>query len=172
MLSVVSLSQLSGQLLNKRGNIVKSGSSDKNSDHAIRDSLTNFARSLLGKPYCFGSTGPSGFDCSGFVYRVFSTFHMELPRSSYTMGERGTTIDTSEAEKGDLIFFKGTDINNNDVGHVGIIISEKGQPIEFIHSSSNSKKSGVVISALNSGHYRKRFITVKRVIDNYGKHEY
>ena len=130
------------------------------------DSIINFAKSYLGKPYKEASCGPDGFDCSGFIYYIFKKFNINLSRSSYTMAEEGEEVaDTSLAQKGDLIFFQGTDLSDPKVGHVGLIISEKGEPISFIHSSSNKKNNGIIITGLNERSYRKRFVKIKRVLE-------
>lgn len=128
------------------------------------DSLVEFAKSLKGKKYCYGSCIPGeGFDCSGFVYYVFSQFGMTLPRSSYLMAEVGKEIKLKNCQKGDLIFFTGTNAESKKIGHVGIIVSDKGHPVEFIHCSSG-KKNSVVITPMSSAHYQKRFIKVMRVL--------
>jgi cell wall-associated NlpC family hydrolase len=136
------------------------GDADKNK----RDSIVTFAKSLLGTPYAYAQSSPKGFDCSGFIYYVYSRFNVKISRSSYTIAEEGVEIDSSKARKGDLIFFRGTDINDPKIGHIGIIITEKDEPIEFIHSSSNTKNNGVIITKLNSGHYRERFVKIKSVL--------
>jgi cell wall-associated NlpC family hydrolase len=129
------------------------------------ESLVEFARSLIGTKYCYGSCTPrSGLDCSGFVHYVFAQSGLMLPRSSYLMADTGVEIDLNDCKKGDLIFFTGTDASSKKVGHVGIIITDKGEPIEFIHSSSGSKNNGVIITGMNSAHYQKRFLKVKRVL--------
>jgi cell wall-associated NlpC family hydrolase len=129
------------------------------------DSLVEFARSLIGIKYCYGSCTPrSGLDCSGFVHYVFAQSGIMLPRSSYLMAESGEEIELNDCRKGDLIFFTGTDPSSKKVGHVGIIITDKGEPIEFIHSSSGSKSNGVIITGMSSIHYQKRFLKVKRVL--------
>jgi cell wall-associated NlpC family hydrolase len=79
------------------------------------------------------------------------------------MADAGRDIELAESGKGDLIFFTGTDSENRAVGHVGIIITDRGQPVEFIHSSSGKAK-GIVITAMSSSHYQKRFLKVKRVL--------
>jgi cell wall-associated NlpC family hydrolase len=128
------------------------------------DSLVEFSKSLIGKKYCYGSCTPGGgFDCSGFVYYVFSQFGITLPRSSYLMAEVGEEIKLRNCRKGDLIFFTGTNAESKKVGHVGIVISDKDQPVEFIHSSSG-KKNSVIITPMSSSHYQKRFIKVMRVL--------
>lgn len=136
-----------------------------NSNLSRRDSIVAFAKSLLGTPYQYASSSPQGFDCSGFINYVYAKFKIKLTRSSYTIAEEGVEIDSSEATKGDLIIFRGTDVNDPVVGHIGIIITEKGAPIEFIHSSSGRKNNGVVITKLSDGNYHQRFIKIKRVLD-------
>ncbi len=121
--------------------------------------LTEFAQTLLGRPYNYGGTTPAGFDCSGFVYYVFTKFDKEIERSSRTQSTQGTEVAVEEAVPGDLIFFTGTNAKVREVGHVGIIISEPGEAVSFIHSSSNG---GVKISALE-GYYSTRYMFTKRM---------
>ena len=126
------------------------------------DSIVDFAEKLMGVPYKYATSSPEGFDCSGFVYYVFSHFKIPIERSSYTMAEGGNEIDSSNAHKGDLIFFRGTNLDDNSVGHVGIIISEEEAPLEFIHASSGKKKNGVVKTKLSDSNYIKRYIMIRR----------
>ena len=129
------------------------------------DSIIAYAKKLIGTPYKYSSINQQeGFDCSGFIYHVFKKFDVTLSRSSYTMVEEGTEVDFSKARKGDLIFFRGTNVNDPKIGHVGMIISEKGESIQFIHSSSGKKHNGVVISALSDGNYKQRFVTIRRIV--------
>ena len=128
------------------------------------DSIVNFALKFLGAPYKATGCDPSGFDCSGFTYFVFKSFGMELPRSSIDMATSGRTIPFAEAQKADLIYFTGTDEEDRDVGHVGIVITERGRPLKFIHSSSNATEGGVKVTDYDSSNYDKRFLFVKRVL--------
>ena len=146
----------------KQGNLGIIDSSSLNISKS--DSLIDFAKSLLGTPYQYASSSPQGFDCSGFINYVYARFNIKLTRSSYTIAEEGIEIDSSVATKGDLIIFRGTDVNDPVVGHIGIIVTETGKPIEFIHSSSGRKHNGVVITKLSDGNYHQRFIKVKRVL--------
>lgn len=128
------------------------------------DSLIAFARLHLGTPYKFASADPkAGFDCSGFAYYVFKNSGIELPRSSRDMDNIGADVKLEECRKGDLILFRGTDASDKTIGHVGIIISDPGKPVEFIHSSSSKKHWGVVITTMDDA-YTKRFVKVKRVL--------
>ena len=126
----------------------------------LADSLISFALSLEGKPYRYGGESPKGFDCSGFVVHVFRQFGFDLNRSSRTMVTQGTAVDLEQVRKGDLLFFTGTNVQNRTVGHVGIVISEVGEEVQFVHSSSNG---GVKTSQLE-GYYQTRFMQAKRLI--------
>jgi len=126
------------------------------------DSLVDFARTLIGTRYLFGSADPShGFDCSGFVTYVFNHFKIIVPRSSIGFINIGLEIAAADSKKGDLILFTGTDRTERFIGHMGIIISNKNGNIQFIHSSSGKAK-GVVITTLDD-YYKGRFVKVVRV---------
>ena len=130
------------------------------------DSIIAFAKRFLGTPYKYASASPkAGFDCSGFTYYVYkNALNIELPRSSRDLDKAGVDVALKECRKGDLILFRGTDPNDKSIGHVGIIISEYGQPVEFIHSSSSPKHWGVIISNMEKDYYTKRFVKIKRVL--------
>jgi cell wall-associated NlpC family hydrolase len=130
---------------------------------ALSDSIVNYAADYLGKPYKWAGNSEEGFDCSGFVSFVYGHFNIEAPRSSNDYAQYGTPISLKDCHKGDIILFSGTDFNKSTVGHVGIIISENGEPIRFIHSSSSKKHWGVVITNYYNSGYANRFIGIRRV---------
>ncbi|KAA9042147.1 NlpC/P60 family protein [Ginsengibacter hankyongi] len=126
------------------------------------DSIVEFAKTLIGTRYLFGSADPlHGFDCSGFITYVFNHFRIIVPRSSIGFTNIGKEISSADSEKGDVILFTGTDSAERFVGHIGIIISNENGNIQFIHSSSG-KANGVVITVLND-YYRRRFVKVVRL---------
>jgi cell wall-associated NlpC family hydrolase len=128
------------------------------------DSIVSYAKSLVGVPYQFGGNSDQGFDCSGFVSYVFGHFNINTPRESSCYYNLGISVPIDSCRKGDLILFTGTNIDTSTVGHVGIIISEYGEPIRFIHSSSSKNNQGVTITEyLNSG-YQRRFIGIRRLV--------
>ncbi len=133
------------------------------------DSLLSFCKKQLGTNYKYASCTPnSGFDCSGFVYYVFSHFKINVPRSSSEFTSVGKTIHPDSCKVGDVIVFTGTDAKNRNPGHVGIVISKLGEELQFIHSSSNKKHSGVKISSYKeSPYYEKRFLKIVRVTKVY-----
>ena len=121
------------------------------------DSLVEFAKSLIGIPYKYGSTDPSiGFDCSGFITYVFNHFNIKVPRSSKDFENLGIEIPVSKSKEGDLILFTGTDSTERIIGHMGIVVSNDNDSLRFIHSTSG-KSYGVVITGFNQ-YYRGRFV--------------
>ncbi|MDO8998122.1 MAG: C40 family peptidase [Bacteroidota bacterium] len=129
------------------------------------DSLVLFVKKQIGVKYCYANCSPkSGFDCSGFVYYVFSHFNLKVPRSSMDYEKKGKFISLDSCKIGDVIVFTGTNAKNRRPGHVGIILSNPGEEIKFIHSSSSKKCSGVKISTFKeSPYYKVRFIKIVRV---------
>ena len=138
-------------------------------DSVQKDSLIAFCKQQLGTNYKYASCEPShGFDCSGFVYYVFSHFSIKVPRSSRDFGSLKEKISTDSAKVGDVIVFTGTNAKKRSPGHVGIIISNPGEELQFIHSSSNKKHSGVKISSYKeSPYYETRFLKIVRVAKVY-----
>jgi cell wall-associated NlpC family hydrolase len=128
------------------------------------DELMDFAGTLVGVKYCYGSSDINkGFDCSGFVWYVFNHFGIKTPRVSYEFTNVGKEIPLRNAQKGDLILFTGRDMMAGVVGHIGMITENKNHQISFIHASSGNNK-GVMISSMSS-YYRERFVKVNRVFN-------
>jgi len=124
--------------------------------------VVDFAKTLIGTPYKYASTDPKvGFDCSGFITYVFSHFNIIVPRSSIDFTNVGKPIQTDNAKPGDLILFTGTDSTEKFVGHMGLVVSNQNNQLEFIHSTSG-KKYGVTITLL-SDYYRGRYMKTIRV---------
>ncbi|WP_328839688.1 NlpC/P60 family protein [Streptomyces europaeiscabiei] len=72
------------------------------------------ARSALGKPYVWGSTGPDGFDCSGLMVWSYGQAGVGLPRTSQAQRYAGTQVPLSQARPGDLVTYRA------DASHVGM----------------------------------------------------
>ena len=113
----------------------------------------------IGTKYHSGGTKPGGFDCSGLMIYTFANSGIKLPRTSAEQSRFGDTIDKSEAQKGDLIFFSTNGRGN--VNHVGMVIENTNGEIKFIHSSIHA---GVIISSTSDNYYKKAFKFINRVI--------
>jgi cell wall-associated NlpC family hydrolase len=132
-----------------------------NSGRSKAHQLVDFAETLNGISYKYGSTNPdNGFDCSGFISYVFNHYGIPVPRSSREFTNFAQEINLKEAKRGDLILFTGTDSTKRVVGHMGIITSNNGLVHEFIHSTSG-KAYGVTITPLNK-YYQGRFVKAIR----------
>jgi peptidoglycan DL-endopeptidase CwlO len=80
------------------------------------------ARSALGKPYVWGSTGPDGFDCSGLMVWSYGQAGVGLPRTSQAQRYAGTQVPLAQARPGDLVTYRF------DASHVGMYVGN-GQVI-------------------------------------------
>ncbi|MGZ3844453.1 MAG: C40 family peptidase [Flavisolibacter sp.] len=124
--------------------------------------VVDFAETLIGIPYRYASTDPKvGFDCSGFITYVFSHFNILVPRSSIDFTNVGKTIPPEKAKPGDLILFTGTDSTEKFVGHMGLVVANQNNQLDFIHSTSG-KKHGVTITPFND-YYHGRYMKTIRI---------
>ncbi len=77
-----------------------------------------FAYGAIGKPYQWGATGPSSFDCSGLTQAAWRAAGVSLPRTTYTQINAGQRVARSQLAPGDLVFFY------SGISHVGIYIGD------------------------------------------------
>ena len=132
-----------------------------NTKNAQPQAIVDYAKTLIGVPYLYGSTDPAkGFDCSGFITYVFNHFDIKVPRSSIDFTNVGTEVSAANARPADLILFTGTDSTEKFVGHMGIVVSNT-DTLRFIHSTSG-KLHGVTITPL-SRYYQSRYVKTIRV---------
>ena len=71
------------------------------------DAILEEASKYVGTPYLYGGSTPAGFDCSGFVRYVYSTFGVSLPHSSSAYWGVGTRVSAADALPGDIIVSSG-----------------------------------------------------------------
>ncbi|MDX6743195.1 NlpC/P60 family protein [Actinocorallia sp. A-T 12471] len=111
----------------------------------------DFAYKQLGKPYIYGGTGPTGYDCSGLTMKSWAAAGVALPRTAASQysATSGTRVSYDNLQPGDLLFFSG-------LGHVGMYVGG-GQ---MIHAPRTGKN--VEIVSVTSGYYRDRFIGAGR----------
>jgi len=129
------------------------------------DAIIRFAEQQLGTRYCYAGTTPAGgFDCSGFVYYVFKQFDISVPHSTALLIDVGQPVERRHARPGDIVVFTGTAAASTTPGHAGIVLSEPGEPLRFIHASSARRESGVKISQVEGSGYERRFMQVRRVL--------
>lgn len=75
----------------------------KFADRGDRNSIIEFAKSMLGVPYLWGGTSPAGFDCSGLIYWAYQQAGIkDMPRIP-TYG--GKQISYSDIQPADVLFY-------------------------------------------------------------------
>lgn len=87
-------------------------------------SVVDFAKAQVGKPYVFNTAGPATYDCSGLTLASYAVVGVKLPHQSLQQSKLGTAIDwkTTPIQAGDLIFTFSS-ANPTQISHVGIAIS-------------------------------------------------
>jgi cell wall-associated NlpC family hydrolase len=124
------------------------------------DQLISNATENIGTRYRSGGTTKAGFDCSGLMYCTFGNFDIKLPRSSIEQSRIGMKVNTDEAQKGDLIFFKTN--GRHHINHVGMVVEVVDGEIKFVHSSTHG---GVMISSTKEPYYERTFSQVNRILE-------
>lgn len=134
---------------------------DNSASHiSIIDSILNFSKQYIGRPYRGGGKGPNSFDCSGFTSFVFSNFGIKLGSSSGDQAEQLPAVAKNDILPGDLVFFNGHH-RGSRVGHVGLVVSKhEDGTFDFIHSASSV---GISVSHSESNYYNRRYISAGRV---------
>ena len=104
-----------------------------------RDKVVKQAANEIGKPYVWGATGPSSFDCSGLTQDTYKhAIGKVLPRTTYTQVNLGTRVSMKNLKKGDLLFWGP----KNAPYHVGIYAGN-GQYIHAPQPGQNVRKQAL-----------------------------
>ena len=100
--------------------------------------IADYAVQFVGNPYVWGGTSlTNGADCSGFVYRIYNNFGIEIPRVGHS--SVGTKVSYSELQPGDIIMYG----DGYSVTHEGLYIGN-GQ---IVHAST--PKGGIKIASVD-----------------------
>lgn len=119
-------------------------------------SILEIAQAYLGIPYVFGgeSMREGGFDCSGLVQQVFARKGISLPRLANEQYLRGTPVERSQLQAGDLVFFS---ISGTVIDHVGFYAGDN----QFLHAP----RTGRVVSydRLDSDYFQRHYQGARRL---------
>jgi cell wall-associated NlpC family hydrolase len=122
----------------------------KNTGYKFQQLMSSAIDERLGARYSWGASGPSRFDCCGFVWSTFQSIGVDFERSNArTLWTRFMPATSDEKFKfGTLVFFSG-------LSHIGIVADENG----FYHAS---RRHGVVYSPF-SDYWLSRIDGFRRV---------
>lgn len=124
------------------------------------DTLIYNGEQFVGTPYKYAGCSENGFDCSGLVHYIFGTMGADIARSSLNLSHLGYEINFDQVSKGDLVFFKGRNINSSSIGHVAYVVGGKGKDMMLLHATNR----GVVVDKLSEiSYYQKRFLLARRL---------
>ncbi|WP_411120850.1 NlpC/P60 family protein [Streptomyces sp. x-19] len=112
------------------------GTSDGGSYSTKAGKAIAFARAQIGKPYVWGATGPSSYDCSGLTQAAWRAAGVDLPRTTWDQVKVGTRVSSSDLQPGDLVFFF------NDISHVGMYIGG-GEMIHAPHPGASVRVESI-----------------------------
>lgn len=115
----------------------------------LRQDMVNFALEQTGVPYQYGGRSPrTGFDCSGLTHYVFDRFDLELTPVSRVQETEGQKIKISQAQPGDLVFFRRSALGN--VFHVALVVENGSDGLYVVHSTSSR---GVIRQKITGNSY-------------------
>ncbi len=118
-----------------------------------RGTIAMEALGQVGRPYLYGGTTPSGFDCSGLVQYSYAQVGIKLPRTTSEQLESGKRISLSSAEPGDLLFYKfGGGL------HVALYVGDG----RAVHAPARGRQ--VIVAPVDIEFWQRNFITAIRVL--------
>ena len=134
--------------------LVSCGSAKKKATISNKTKLEAQFKLYKGTKYKYGGIDKRGFDCSGYVNKVYKdAFSIQLPRVTKEIAKEGRKVSKSNLKVGDLVFFRPT----RRYRHVGIYMGND----EFMHSSTSK---GVMKSSLNNVYWKKKYRNARRIL--------
>lgn len=120
-----------------------------------RDNIVNEARQFLDLKYLWGGTSSYGFDCSGFMFRLYQSQGISIPRDASEQAQTGIFVPKENLLPGDLLFF-ARDNRPDQIHHVGMYI---GAGL-MIHSPNS--QSAIRIESFETGVYGEEYWGARR----------
>ena len=109
---------------------------------SARQQIVDYALQFVGNPYVWGGTSlTNGADCSGFTQSVMADNGISISRTAGAQSQGGTSVDLSNIQPGDLLFYSGS--GDYGIGHVSMYIGN-GQ---VVHASNST--DGIIVSDID-----------------------
>lgn len=116
-------------------------------------SVISTARKMVGAPYRYGGSSPSGFDCSGLVSYAYRSAGIRVPRTSSEQFRQSDRVSFQNLQPGDLLFFR---LSPPKVSHVAIYDRDG----RFIHAPSSGQR--VSYASLDNPYWRTHLVGAGR----------
>lgn len=158
---------------NKEKDSVKSSEEKIDSLIFMRENFINCGLDYRGIRYVWGGKTPvPGFDCSGLItYTAKKSLDIDLQGNAQDIYNKTSPVSLSQAQPGDLIFFKGD--SDTRITHVGIYLGKNpsgndfGKQNLFLNAASAGPRTGVIISGLDENYWKKTFYGCGRIIPEF-----
>lgn len=119
-------------------------------------SVVTAAYSFLGYRYTYAGASPeTGFDCTGFVYYIYSLFGKKVGRSSGDIIYSGTGVSIDNMMPGDIIVWSTR--ADNGPTHAALYVGDG----MMIHAANPSQ--GVILSSIEGWARNSHIVAVRRV---------
>ncbi|HEX5427763.1 MAG TPA: C40 family peptidase [Pedococcus sp.] len=106
--------------------------------------VIGYAQAQLGKPYGWGASGPSSFDCSGLTMMAWRQAGVYLSHYTGAQWSETSRVAISDLRPGDLVFFGYSGPSSH---HVGLYVGG-GQMIEAPHTGAVVRYASIYRSDL------------------------
>jgi peptidoglycan DL-endopeptidase CwlO len=80
------------------------------------------AESKIGRPYVWGGSGPTVFDCSGLVQWSLAQAGVTMPRVAVDQARTGPAVPVNQLAPGDLLFYHTAPTAPTYISHVAIYL--------------------------------------------------
>jgi peptidoglycan DL-endopeptidase CwlO len=110
------------------------------------------AESRQGRPYVWGTAGPTSFDCSGLVQWSFAQAGVSMPRVAADQARTGAAVPVSQLAPGDLLFYHTDPTDPGYISHVAIYLGngwmiqapQPGMNVQIVPASFGSQFAGAI----------------------------
>ncbi|PSK96233.1 NlpC/P60 family protein [Murinocardiopsis flavida] len=114
-----------------------------------------WALKQVGKPYIWGGTGPTGFDCSGLTMKAWAAAGVDLPRVTTEQFRAGPRVSLNELRPGDLLFYD-TGGPGGAPAHMTMYVGGG----EMVNAPSSGKK--IRVDPVDHAYYAPKFMGAVR----------